>query len=225
MKSPGARDNPYNGELALLMSLTPAIAVAVRVIDALWLAAGVVAVLFLSCACMSLIVRAGIPVMQKDASTSRGRFFSALVVSSVLTASFEILLMKADPAASASLGIYAPLIAVNFLVLGMTRNAGTAASPGGELVDALAKGIGFAACLLLIAILREVVGAGTITLFPVGTFRGVIAVPGLIDDPARALGLSGGGLICLGYLAALRRVAQKRRAAAVAVGPTKDGAA
>jgi len=215
----------YNGELALLMSLTPAIAVAVRVIDALWMAAGVVAVLLLSRACMSLIVRAGNPGTQKDASPPQGRFFSALIVSSVLTASFEILLMSADPEASASLGIYAPLIAVNFLVLSMTRAVDSGTSMGRELADALGRGIGFAACLILIAILREVLGAGTMTLFPVGQFSGVIAVPGLIDDPARALGLAGGGLICLGYLAALARLARRRRQESGATGvPTKDGA-
>jgi electron transport complex protein RnfE len=194
-------DRAPDATTVLLMGLCPAIAVSVRVIDALWMSAGVVSVLLLSTFCMSLIA-------------PRGRFFAALVLSSLLTASFEILLNAAAPASGASLGIYAPLIAVNCLVLDRARTTGSGTAIGRSLADAAGTGAGFAACLLAMAILREAAGAGTITLFPVGGFGGVVALGSLIDDPARAAGLAGGGLLCLGYLAAIAR----RRAA------IKDGA-
>ena len=63
-------------------------------------------------------------------------------------------------------------------------------------------GIGFTIGLLIISLVREVLGAGTITLFPVGTFDGVIEIPGLVDAPARIFGLSPGALLVMGFLMA-----------------------
>jgi electron transport complex protein RnfE len=201
----------------ILVGLCPAIAVSVRVIDALWMSAGVASVLVLSSLCMSFVARregSGLAVPEPE--RPHGRFLAALVVTSFLTASFELLLMTVAPETSASLGIYAPLIAVNCLVLGKARAAGRSFALGRSLLDAIGTGIGFAACLLLVAALREIVGAGTITLFAVGGFRGVVAIPLLFDDPARALGFAGGGLLCLGYLAALARMARRRKLKAAA---------
>jgi Na+-translocating ferredoxin:NAD+ oxidoreductase subunit E len=209
-------DTTPDATTVLLMGLCPAIAVSVRVIDALWMSAGVVSVLLLSTFCMTLIARGtgGADAAGSGSGKPRDRFLAALVLSSLFTASFEILLNAAAPASGASLGIYAPLIAVNCLVLDRARSMESGTAIGRSLADAAGMGAGFAACLLVMAILREVVGAGTITLFPVGGFGGVVALGSLINDPARAAGLAGGGLLCLGYLAALVR----RRAA------IKDGA-
>ncbi len=51
--------------------------------------------------------------------------------------------------------------------------------------------------------IREVLGAGTITLFPVGNFDGVIELPGLSQSPARVIALAAGALLVMGYLKAL----------------------
>jgi Na+-translocating ferredoxin:NAD+ oxidoreductase subunit E len=193
-------ENPIS---MLLIGLCPAAAVSARVIDSLWMSAGVVSVLILCRVCLAILDRAS-PDGEPPAAPV-GRWVGALAISSLLTASFETLLLALAPAASASLGIYAPLIAVNCLVVGR-RGAprGTAFLRG--LAEALGQGLGFAGCLLAIAVVRESLGAGTITLFPVGAFSGVVAVPGLARDPARALGAAGGGLLCLGYLAAAARL-------------------
>jgi Na+-transporting NADH:ubiquinone oxidoreductase subunit NqrD len=96
---------------------------------------------------------------------------------------------------------------------------GIANSPPGRFLGAsLGRGVGFAALLVLIALVREVLGAGTITLFPVGGFGGTLEIPGLADQPVRALGLAGGGLLCLGYFAAAAREIAKRAAARPARG-------
>ena len=205
-RAPGQPERRRKTRLVILVGLCPAIAVSVRVIDALWMSAGVASVLVLSSLCMSFVARredSGLAAPEPE--RPHRRFLAALVVTSFLTASFELLLMTVAPETSASLGIYAPLIAVNCLVVGKARAAGRSVAPRRVLVDAIGTGIGFAACLLVIAPLREIVGAGTITLFAVGGFRGVVAIPSMFDDPARALGFAGGGLLCLGYLAALAR--------------------
>ena len=207
-----------NPVAVLMLGLCPAAAVSARVIDALWMSSGVIVVLLLSSLAMVLVARRG----HGNAPGAPGemtRGFGALVISSFLTAAFEAVLLAVWPDAAASLGIYAPLIAVNCLVFaGMdtaSRSWGVSmsrgASVGAVMADACGKGLGFAACLVLIALLREALGAGTITLFPMGSFRGIVAIPLLSDEPARALGFAGGGLLALGYLAGLSRAAGMRR--------------
>ena len=196
----------------LFLGLCPAIAVTARVIDALWMSAGVMVVLVLSGLAMSII---------SGGNGERPRWTRALVVASFLTASFEAGLLAFAPAASASLGIYAPLIAVNCLVLDQGTPGLSAASPGRSMLAALGRGARFAAALVFIAIFRESLGSGTITLFGVGGFRGTIEVPRLVEQPVRALGFAGGGLLFLGYLAGAVRAVSRRTAAQ----PTSGGAA
>ncbi len=204
----------------LFLGLCPAIAVSVRVIDALWMSAGVTFVLVLSSLAMSLLARAGGGGGNGSDDTGDAPgwgagpagLLRALVITSFLTAFFEAALLVQAPSASASLGIYAPLIVVNCLVLGLDVPGTSRSAPGASVTAALHKGIGFAAALVLIAVVREVFGAGTITLFPVAAFRGTIAIPGLVEQPARALGGAGGALLCLGYLAAATRAVAARAA-------------
>ena len=55
----------------------------------------------------------------------------------------------------------------------------------------------------MIALVREVFGLGTITLFPIGSFSGVIEIPGLASSPVRVFGLAAGALLVIGFLKAL----------------------
>lgn len=219
------RDNPV---AVLMLGLCPAAAVSTRVIDALWISLGVVSVLLLSSLCISLIARWTPPPDTEEPPSAQGavmrrrrpsktqgkcagsrRWFGALAISSCLAACFEILLLAFAPSASASLGIYAPLIAVNCLVLTRMEVYGRGYPIGKSLVDAIGHGVGFAACIVLISLVREIFGAGTITLFPIGAFGGTLAIPALSASPARALGFAGGGLLCLGYLAGLERLLRR----------------
>jgi electron transport complex protein RnfE len=201
-----------NPVAVLLLGLCPAAAVSTRVVDALWMSIGVAAVLLATALCTALISHAGAPGGEGRRDSPASRLLGALVITSVLTAAFETVLLALAPEASASLGIYAPLIAVNCLVLGRgraPRRPGIAPS----LARAAGNGTGFSACLILIAVVRESLGAGTITLFPVGGFGGTIALGSLAADPARGLGMAGGALLCLGYLAGAARALRSRRAA------------
>jgi electron transport complex protein RnfE len=62
--------------------------------------------------------------------------------------------------------------------------------------------VGFTVALTAIALVREVLGAGTITLFPVGAFNGTIDIPGIVDSPARVMALPAGALLAIGFLMA-----------------------
>jgi electron transport complex protein RnfE len=175
------------------------------------MSAGVFSVMLLSSFCMTLVAQGKTDKGEVRVGTSAGGWLAALVLSSLLTASFELVLLSFAPDASAALGIYAPLIAVNCLVLAVIDDSSRASSPGRAVLDAAGKGAGFAACLVLIGAVREVLGAGTITLFPLPGFPGTIVVGSLSRDPARALSFAGGGLLCLGYLTALARAVKERR--------------
>ena len=158
-------------------------------------------------------------------STAPAVLLRALVITSILTAAFESLLLVRAPSASASLGIYAPLIAVNCLVLGLGAPGASRSGPGASAVAALGRGLAFALALVLIALVRETLGAGTITLFPMGAFGGTIEIRGLVDQPVRALGLAGGGLLGLGYLAGAARAVAARAAARSAARAAAQAAA
>ena len=142
----------------------------------------------------------------------------ALLITSFLTAFFEAVLLVRAPSASASLGIYAPLVAVNCLVLGGGVGGPSPRALRALVIGSLGRGARFALALVLIALVRELLGAGTITLFPVAGFGGTVAVGGLVDEPVRALGLAGGALLCLGYLAGAARAITARVTTARAAG-------
>ncbi len=207
----GDRSNPREVPLVLLLlGFLPSVVVAVRVIDALWMAAGVLVVMTATAAARALLDHPSSAAADLDGARpedSTGRWLGALAVSSMVTAAFEALLIAVDPAASAALGIYAPLIAVNLLVVGGEPRL----PPLRAALAALGKGASFSLGLLVVALAREVLGAGTITLFPAGGFRGTIVVSPLLDQPVRALGLAGGGLLCMGYLAAAVRAVAARK--------------
>jgi electron transport complex protein RnfE len=102
---------------------------------------------------------------------------------------------------------------VNCLVLGRGVPGPARPTLGSAVLAAAGRGVGFGAALLLIALVRESLGAGTITLFAVGTFAGTIEIPSLVGQPVRAIGFAGGGLLCLGYLAGAARAVSQRAAA------------
>jgi electron transport complex protein RnfE len=135
------------------------------------------------------------------------------VFASCFTASFELILLAFVPDESASLGIYVPLIAVNCIVLerfAASGNREPVRNIGRDIAKSLQEsgglGVGFAISLIAISLVRETLGSGTITLFPIGSFAGTIEVGNVSLAPARALAYAGGGLLCLGYLAGAARL-------------------
>ena len=95
------------------------------------------------------------------------------------------------------------LIVVNCIILGRAEAFASKNTLKASVLDALGMGLGFTFGLTLIALVREVFGAGTITLFALGGFDGTIEIPGLVDSPARVVGLSAGALLVVGYLKAV----------------------
>ncbi|MGO9412037.1 MAG: Rnf-Nqr domain containing protein [Spirochaetia bacterium] len=209
------RKNPV---AVALVGLCPAAAVTGRVIDALWMSLGLVFVLVLtrvSQAILHGLNSTGEPPSNKAPATKG--WLGCLFLASCFTASFELILQAFAPDESASLGIYVSLLAVNCIVLdrlGEHGGHGASGRTGGEILRALqgsaTVGAGFAVSLVAISLVREILGSGTITLFPVGSFGGTVVIGNISLAPARALIYAGGAFLCLGYLAGAARLLGRR---------------
>ena len=98
---------------------------------------------------------------------------------------------------SASLGIFIPLIVVNCIILGRAEAFASKNGVIDSFADGLGSGAGFTLALALVASFREIVGAGTLTVW------GDIAFKGLNPGPVTLAVLPAGGFITLGLLLAL----------------------
>jgi electron transport complex protein RnfE len=186
-------DNPL---VAYLVGLCPALAVSNRLANALLLGA-VMLFALLGMGIGSVALERLLP--------PRLRLPARLLLASALVSAAQRFLWALAPTLGAGLGVYLPLLAVNCLLLG---SAGARSVRQGAL-EAAGRGAAFAAALVCLALVREVLGAGTITLFPVGHFGGVVSIRGL--PPARVLAAAPGALLLLGYAAAVVRRRKARQ--------------
>lgn len=185
------RENPV---LALALGLCPALAVSGQVVNAIGMGAGVIFVLTSSNIMVSLL---------KNFIPDEVRIPAYIVIIASFVTIVDMVMQAYFPALSSSLGVFVKLIVVNCVILGRAEAFASKNNVGDSVLDALGMGLGFTLALLLIALVREVLGAGSITLFPVGGFDGKIKIPGLYDSPARILALAAGALLVMGYLMAL----------------------
>jgi electron transport complex protein RnfE len=195
------RRNPV---FVMLLGLCPALAVTARVDNALGLGAAVLVVTAFSNVTISLLGK----YVPENVRTPA---YSVIIAAFVTVV--DLLLRAYAPELSKNLGIFVPLTAVNCLILGRALSFARESSPGPSLLDAVKSGFAFLFALTLIALVREVLGSGTITLFPVGDFRGILVVPVLSESPIRIFGLAAGAFFVVGYLKALFDYAAARMSA------------
>ncbi|MFW5784438.1 MAG: electron transport complex subunit RsxE, partial [Spirochaetota bacterium] len=154
------RENPV---FVALLGLCPSLAITTHLVHAIGLGAAVVFVLVSSGLTVSLL-RRFVP--------RRGRIPVFVAVIAVYVTVVDVLMGHYLPGLSERLGIFVPLIVVNCLILGRVDAFASRTGPGRAVLDALGSGIGFLLSLSLIASIREVLGAGTLTVFPAGEFGG-----------------------------------------------------
>ena len=195
------RENPI---FIIILGLCPTLAVSTQVVNALGMGAGVIFVLLGSNIFVSLL---------KDFIPERIRIPSYIVIIASFVTIVDQVMQAWAPDLSKSLGVFVQLIVVNCIILGRAEAFANRSSFGRSVMDALGMGVGFTLGLLLISLIREVFGAGTITLFAVDSlgFDGVIRIPGLSSFPARVFGLAAGALLVMGYLKAFFNWLEMRR--------------
>ena len=126
-----------------------------------------------------------------------------IVIIATFVTAIDLLMQAYLPALSESLGIFIPLIVVNCIILGRAEAFASRNGVLDSIADGIGSGIGFTLALSLIATVREVVGAGSITVW------GDIAVKGINPGPVTLAILPAGGFISLGLLlAAINRIAE-----------------
>ncbi|MGX8702225.1 electron transport complex subunit RsxE [Caproiciproducens sp.] len=79
----------------------------------------------------------------------------------------QMLIEAYSPSLKAALGIYLPLIVVNCIILGRAEMFANKNKVLPSVLDALGMGAGFTATLLVMGIVRELLGAGTVFGFPI----------------------------------------------------------
>lgn len=119
-----------------------------------------------------------------------------IVIIAAFVTTIDLLMQAYLPELSASLGIFIPLIVVNCIILGRAEAFASKNGVLESLADGLGSGLGFVLSLSLIASVREIVGAGTLTIW------GGLAFKGLNPGPVTLAILPAGGFIVLGLLLA-----------------------
>ena len=164
---------------------SPTIAVTTSVTNALGMGAAVIFVLMCSNMLISLL-RNFIP--------EKVRIPCYVVVIAMFVTVVQMVMKAFLPALDASLGIFIPLIVVNCIILARAEAFAAKNSVVPAMVDGIGMGVGFTCSLTIIAMVRELLGAGS--LFGISVF-------GADYPPALMFILAPGGFLVLGLLLAL----------------------
>lgn len=120
-----------------------------------------------------------------------------IVIIATFVTAIDLLMQAYLPELSASLGIFIPLIVVNCIILGRAEAYASKNPVLYSILDGVGSGIGFTLALAVISIVREVVGAGTLTVW------GDIAFKNVNPGPMTLAILPAGGFISLGIILAI----------------------
>ena len=181
-----------NPVFVLFLGLCPALAVSTSLENGIGMSGAVMFVLLGSNTIISLI-RRWVP------STVRIPVF--IVVIATFVTIVELFMKAYFPPLAQSLGIYVPLIVVNCIILGRAEAFASKNTLGDSIADAIGIGIGFAFAIMIISLVREVLGGGTLVLFEQEIFR----IPGFADNPIAIFILPMGAFLVIGLMLALFR--------------------
>ncbi|MCL2518224.1 MAG: electron transport complex subunit E [Oscillospiraceae bacterium] len=146
----GVLDN--NPLLIQLLGICPALAMTTNVSNALGIGIATMVVLLLSNLFISLL-RKLIP--------NEIRIAAYIVIIAGFVSAVEMLIKAYLPELGRSLGIFLPLIVVNCIILGRAETFASKNKVLPSLMDGFAMGFGFTFALIVVASIREIIGAGT----------------------------------------------------------------
>lgn len=184
------RENPV---LMLLLGLCPTLGVSGKFFNAIGMGLGVIFVLVCSNAVISLM---------KKIIPNQVRIPGYIVIIATFVTIVELMLRAFSPVLYSGLGIFIPLIVVNCIVLGRAEAFAGKNKLLPSILDGLGMGIGFTLSLMLIAFIREILGAGTLTLWESGSTVYRFVIPGLSEAPVSVLATPAGALFVVGFVIA-----------------------
>lgn len=186
------KNNPV---LAQLVGLCSVLGVSTSVVNAVGMTAAVLFVLILSNLVISLL-RNFIP--------DKIRIPAFIVVIATFVTLVQMLLQAYIPSIYNALGLFLPLIVVNCMILARAESFASKQGPGLSILDGLANGIGFGWVIIILAFIRELLGAGTILGMNV---IGNLPAIGMINAAP-------GAFIVLGIMYAVYNMIQNKKEAA-----------
>ena len=151
----GILDN--NPVLVQLLGMCPTLATTTSVTNAVGMGLAATAVLICSNLFISLL-RKFIP--------KQVRIAAYIVIISGFVTAVELIIKAFLPALDRALGLFIPLIVVNCIILARAEAFASKNGPIASAIDGLATGLGFTLALILIASVREAIGAGTFCGIP-----------------------------------------------------------
>lgn len=183
-----------NPTLILLLGMCSTLAITTSVANGVGMGLAVTFVLIGSNVAISL-VRKLIP--------AKIRIASFVVIISAFVTTIDLLMQAYVPALSQSLGIFIPLIVVNCIILARAEAFAFKNGPLASAIDGLAMGIGYTLALIIMCVIREILGSGTLlghSLFGSGF------------QPVLMFILPSGGFLTLGcIIAAMQKILSMRK--------------
>lgn len=179
------RENPI---FRLVLGMCPTLAVTTSLENGLGMGVAATFVLVCSNAVISLV---------RNLIPAKVRIPCFIVVIATFVTIVELLMKAFAPQLDENLGLFIPLIVVNCIILGRAEAFASKHPLVDSIADGLGMGIGFTLGLAVIASVREVLGAGTLTLW------GDLQMPVPSGTPMTLMVLAPGGFIALGSILAL----------------------
>jgi len=137
----------------MMLGMCPTLAVTTSCTNAIGMGLSTTVVLIFS----NLIISALRKVIPNDV-----RMPAYIVIVATLVTIVEFLMNGFLPSLSESLGVYIPLIVVNCIILGRAEAYASKNPVLPSIFDGIGMGLGFTIGLLFIAVVRELIGKGTI---------------------------------------------------------------
>jgi electron transport complex protein RnfE len=192
----GAGIDSQNVGLVQLLGLCPLLAVSNGAVNALGLGLATLLALIATNIAISLIRRLTVQEVRIPAFV--------MVIAAVVT-SIELSMHALLPELHAVLGIFLPLIVTNCAILGRAEALASRVDPLRAGLDALGMGLGFAGVLLILGLLREVIGQGSL-FAGAGTLLGLPWMELKLSDHRLLIAmLPPGAFVALGLLIAARQ--------------------
>lgn len=142
-----------NPVLVQLLGMCSALAITTSVTNGLGMGVSVLIILTLSNIVISAI-RKIVP--------NKIRIAMYIVVIAGFVTCVDLLLQAFVPAIAESLGVFIPLIVVNCIILGRAESFASKQSIAASAVDGICQGIGYTLVLLIMCVIRELLGTGTL---------------------------------------------------------------
>jgi len=182
-------ENPI---FCLMLGLCPALAVSTSVVNGLGMGAAFSFVLL----CSNLIIAA-----LRKLIPDKIRIPCFIVIIATFVTLVEMFMKAFTPALNKSLGIYVPLIVVNCIILGRAEAFASKHPVLRSGADALGMGVGFTGALVIVSVIRELFGAGTILGYRISNSF----------EPVSLMILAPGAFLTLGLLLGFFNLLKERK--------------